>query len=172
MKLNVQFIIKKIFVDINDIKENTEMILILHIRGLKFLKSYYYCDCYVSQIKLFQENEPKYSIINDYAILDDDIEEYSDIFNQEIIESTNELIKQKEEKEKKIKRRRRKKTKKEEERKLKEEEERKLKEEEERKLKEEEERKLKEEEEKKKMIQAEIEKKRLEMEELMNKLNN
>ena len=124
------------------------MILIIHIRGLKFLKSYYYCDCYVSQIKLFQENEPKYSIINDYAILDDDVEEYSDIFNQEIIESANELIKKKEE------------------------EKRKLKEEKERKLKEEEERKLKEEEEKKKMIEAEIEKKRLEMEELMNKLNN
>ena len=46
---------KRVFVDINDIKENSEMILILHIRGLKFLKSYYYCDCYVSQIKLFQE---------------------------------------------------------------------------------------------------------------------
>ena len=155
---------KRVFVDINDIKENSEMILILHIRGLKFLKSYYYCDCYVSQIKLFQENEPRYSIINDYAILDDDMDEYSDIFNQEIIESANELIKQKEEEKKKLKE--------EEKKKLKEEEERKLKEEEERKLKEEEERKLKEEEKKKKMIEAEIEKKRLEMEELMNKLNN
>ena len=147
---------RRVFVDINDIKEKSEMILIIHIRGLKFLKSYYYCDCYISQIKLFQENEPKYSIINDYSILEDDIEDYSDIFNQEIIESANQLLKEKEEVENK----------------LKEEQEKKLKEEQEKKLKEEQEKKLKEEQEKKKMIEKEIEKKRLEMEELMKELNN
>ena len=158
---------KRVFIDINDIKEGDEMILIIHIRGLKFLKSYYYCDCYISQIKVFQNNEPKYSIIDDYSIIEDDIDDYSDIFNQEIIESAEELIKEKE----KIK------LKEEEERKLKEEEERKLKEEKnkiieaEKKLKEEAEKKLKEEAEKK-LIEEEIEKKRLEMEELMKKLNN
>ena len=170
---------KRVFIDINEIKEDTEMILIIHIRGLKFLKSYYYCDCYISQIKVFQNNEPKYNIIDDYSILDDDADEYSEIFNQEIIESANLLIKEekeqklKEEEERKLKEEEERKLKEEEERKLKEEEERKLKEEEERKLKEEEERKLKEEEEtQKKLIEEEIKKKRLEMEELMKKLNN
>ena len=137
---------KRIFIDINDIKEGSEIVLIIHIRGLKFLKSYYYCDCYISQIKVFQNNEPKYSIIQDYSIIDDDIIDYSDIFNQEIIESANALIK--------------------------EEEKNKLKKEKDRKLKEEEEQKLKEEINKKRIIQEKIDKKKLEMEELINELNN
>ena len=31
---------KRVFVDINEIKENSDIILIIHIRGLKFLKTY------------------------------------------------------------------------------------------------------------------------------------
>ena len=41
------------FINIEDIQKGVEVILILHIRGLKFLKQYFLCDCYVSQMKLF-----------------------------------------------------------------------------------------------------------------------
>ena len=44
---------QRVFLDMNDIKENSEVILVLHLRGLKVLKQNFYFDCYVSQIKLF-----------------------------------------------------------------------------------------------------------------------
>ena len=88
------------FIDINDIKENDEIILILHLKGLKVLKQHYFCDCYISQIKLFQEKDLKYNIINDYSIIDNiDNEEDLDIFDEEFIEEIN---KEKAEKENKI----------------------------------------------------------------------
>ena len=87
---------KKVFIDINDVKEDSEIILILHIRGLKILKTYYYCDCYVSQIKVFQDNESKYNIIPNYSIIDSD-DDYEHIFDEEIIQSANEIIQKKEE---------------------------------------------------------------------------
>ena len=88
------------FVDINEIKENDEVILILHLKGLKVLKQHYFCDCYISQIKLFQEKDLKYNIIDDYSFIEneDDIDDL-DIFDDEII---NEHIKEKEEKKLKI----------------------------------------------------------------------
>ena len=80
---------KKVFIDINDVKEDSEIILILHIRGLKILKTYYYCDCYVSQIKVFQDNESKYNIIPNYSIIDSD-DDYEHIFDEEIIQKKEE----------------------------------------------------------------------------------
>ena len=62
---------KKICQPIDKITNNCEVILILHIRGLKFLKQHYYCDCYVSQMKVFLPSEEKYSVIQDYVIEDD-----------------------------------------------------------------------------------------------------
>ena len=145
---------KKVFIDINDVKEDSEIILILHIRGLKILKTYYYCDCYVSQIKVFQDNESKYNIIPNYSIIDSD-DDYEHIFDEEIIQSANEIIQKKEE-----------------EQRLKEEEQRL----EEQRLKEqkEEEQRLEEQrlEEEKKMkvekLQKEIEEKQKEMDKLLN----
>ena len=76
---------QRIFVNIEDIKEDSEVILILHLRGLKFLKHFFYCDCYISQIKLFQDTmESKYSIMKDYSLIDDDDEDVNDIFDEEI----------------------------------------------------------------------------------------
>ena len=46
---------QKVFIDLDEVKENMDVVLILHIRGLKILKQYFYCDCYISQIKVFQE---------------------------------------------------------------------------------------------------------------------
>ena len=59
----------RVFVGTDEVKEGSEVVLILHIRGLKVLKTSYYCDCYVTQIKLFQEKESKFNIIKDYSIL-------------------------------------------------------------------------------------------------------
>lgn len=137
---------QKVFVDLNEVKEGSEVILILHIRGLKILKHNFYCDCYISQVKLFQENEySKYNIIKDYALVDGEEEEpnFDDIFDEEILKTFEEekrLKKEKEEEEKRLK-------------------------EEEKRLKEEEKR-LKEE--KIKQLQEEIQKKQAEMDGLLN----
>ena len=85
---------KRIFVGTDEVKEGSEVVLILHIRGLKVLKTTYYCDCYVTQIKLFQENESKFNIIKDYSILDEEDEEeieLEDIFSEEIHNSFQEV---------------------------------------------------------------------------------
>jgi len=134
---------QRVFLDMNDIKENSEVILVLHLRGLKVLKQNFYFDCYVSQIKLFQDKDTKYSIIPDYAVIDDK-SDYDDIFDQEIIGAN------KNEEEERIK------------------EEKRVEEEE--KIKEEEEERIKEEEIRKGKIQAEIELKKKEMEELMKQM--
>ena len=80
---------QKVFVDLDQIKDGVDMILILHVRGLKVLKQYFYCDCYVSQIKVFQDSEhSKYSIIPEYSMIDnDDDDMMDDIFDQEILDS-------------------------------------------------------------------------------------
>ena len=81
---------QKVFVDLDEIKEDSEVILILHIRGLKILKQYFYCDCYVSQIKLFQPENIKYSILPEYCMVDDDEKDiYDDIFDEEIYKASD-----------------------------------------------------------------------------------
>lgn len=85
------------FIDISDIKENDELILILHLKGLKVLKQHYLCDCYISQIKLFQEKDLKFNILDQYSIIDDnenDEQDDLDIFDEELL---HEINKQKEE---------------------------------------------------------------------------
>ena len=89
---------QKVFVDLDEIKEGSEVILILHIRGLKILKQYFYCDCYISQIKVFLSKDDKFNILNEYLIEDDEIkEEDNDIVDEEIIAD---ILKQKEFKQK------------------------------------------------------------------------
>ena len=93
----------KVFIDIDELKKNKEMIFIIHIKGLKILKQYFYCDCYITQIKVFQENS-NYNLIKDYSLLDDHDEidiEYDEIFDEEIKtafkEESDEDLKRKEE---------------------------------------------------------------------------
>ena len=81
---------QKVFVDLDEIKEDSEVILILHIRGLKILKQYFYCDCYVSQIKLFQPENIKYSILPEYCMVDDEKDAHDDIFDEEIYKASDE----------------------------------------------------------------------------------
>jgi len=64
---------KKNTLDLKTIKEGTECICILHIKGLKFLKQHYYLDLYISQIKIFLEGDVKYNILENYSF--NDIEE-------------------------------------------------------------------------------------------------
>ena len=101
----------RIFVGTDEVKDGSEVVLILHIRGLKILKTTYYCDCYITQIKLFQEKDSKFNIIKDYSILDDEDEEeqeLGDIFSEEIYNSFQEdeklegELKKKEEKKRKL----------------------------------------------------------------------
>ena len=139
---------QKVFIDLDEVKENMDVVLILHIRGLKVLKQYFYCDCYISQIKVFQENEfSKYNIIPEYSMIDDEKNDDDDIFDEEILDS---FVSDEEKKQKK------------------------LKEKEEREKKEKEELEKKEKEDKIRLIQEqikkdqeELEKKRIEMENLL-----
>ena len=55
-------------VDISKITQDCELVFILHIRGLKFLKQHYYCDCYISQIKIFLSKNEKYNIFDECVI--------------------------------------------------------------------------------------------------------
>ena len=64
---------KKNTLDLKSIKEGTECICILHVKGLKFLKQHYYLDLYISQIKVFLEGDTKYNILENYSF--NDIEE-------------------------------------------------------------------------------------------------
>jgi len=76
---------KKTFIDIDKLTEGCEIICILHIKGLKFLKQNYYCDCYISQMKVFLEKDIKYSILDNYSFNDEDEDK------QELIELDKDL---------------------------------------------------------------------------------
>ena len=88
---------QRVFQDISEVKEKTEVILVLHIRGLKILKHSFHCDCYVSQIKVYQPIEERYNIIKDYSIIDEGDDE-GEIFSQEIKEAIEELKQEEQEK--------------------------------------------------------------------------
>lgn len=88
---------QRVFQDISEVKENTEVILVLHIRGLKILKHSFHCDCYVSQIKVYQPIEERYNIIKDYSIIDEGDDE-GEIFSQEIKDAIEEFKQEEQEK--------------------------------------------------------------------------
>jgi len=66
---------KKTCVEVGKLTEGTEIICIIHIKGLKFLKQHYYCDCYISQIKVFLDKVNKFSILDSYSFDDKEEEE-------------------------------------------------------------------------------------------------
>lgn len=80
----------KNIINLNNIDDNYDCILILHVRGIKFLKQEYSCDCYISQMRVNIDNINKYNIIDKCLIhceinngnKDDD----EDIVDYEIIE--------------------------------------------------------------------------------------
>jgi len=85
----------KICLDVSKLEPETELVFILHIKGLKFLKNHYYCDCYLSQIKVFLSNDEKYNIIKEYSFNEDNeiVDGDADILDEEVI---SELLKKEE----------------------------------------------------------------------------
>jgi hypothetical protein len=81
-------------IDYEQLKEGCQIICILHIKGLKFLKKDYYCDNSVTQIKLC--SLPVYNI-NDKCLIEDDENNHNineskydyEILDEEIIEKEN-----------------------------------------------------------------------------------
>ena len=165
---------QRVFLDINDIKCDSEVILVLHLRGLKILKQNFYFDCYVSQIKVFQDKDTKYNIIPEYAVIEEK-DDYDDIFDQEILRANGKL-KDEEQEAREAREAEEQKRKEQEAREAREAEEQKRKEEEEREAREAREAMEAEEKERKEQerqkIQEEIERKRKEMEELMKKMES
>lgn len=75
----------KQFININNINLNTECILIIHIRGIKFMKQQYICDSYITQIKAFIPKPNKYLIDDECLITENFINESDeDILDDEI----------------------------------------------------------------------------------------
>ena len=96
----------KKFLDIKEVNNNIDAILILHIRGIKFMKQHYICDIYISQMKIFEVNN-NYMISNDCLInneneSDEDIideENYNKKLEEENVKQEKEKAKLKKEKE-------------------------------------------------------------------------
>ena len=57
-------------IDIKDIQKGSAIMCIMHIKGLKFLKKDYYCDNYITQIKVL---EPSPIVGNDVCLIEDDM---------------------------------------------------------------------------------------------------
>ena len=90
IKNNVQCPIydqNKICQSFDKCNKDVDVELILHIRGLKFLKQNYYCDMYISQIKVYLSNDEKYSVLETYSFNDTSENENIDSSNKtEIVE--------------------------------------------------------------------------------------
>ena len=80
-------------IDINQLTKGSKIVCIIHIKGLKFLKKDYYCDHYISQIKLC-ESIP-FSIPGKCLIEDDtETNEYDyEILDEEILLKNKEKVK-------------------------------------------------------------------------------
>ena len=74
----------KKYIEHSELSEDDNIVLILHIKGLKILKEKFYLDFYVNQIKLVNN---EYTILNEYSIIDDeelDDLTINDLFDEEI----------------------------------------------------------------------------------------
>ena len=81
-------------INYEQLKEGCTILCIMHVKGLKFLKKDYYCDNYITQIKLCQG--PTYSISDKCLIADDEFDEIDEsmydyeILDEEIIKNNKE----------------------------------------------------------------------------------
>lgn len=87
----------KQFIQPCDVVKNTTSICIIHIRGIKFMKQQYICDCYINQMKVYIHKKEKYEIPNECLIEDDfcdtsDEEIVDEIAIEELNESRKNLI--------------------------------------------------------------------------------
>jgi len=89
----------KVLVPIEKMVKGSEIECVIHVKGLKFLKQHYYCDCYISQIKVRLPKSVDYHIPDECLLSDsedDNVED--DLLDQEILES----IQEKEQQEKQL----------------------------------------------------------------------
>ena len=72
------------------------LILVVHLKGIKILKSTFYCECYISQIKIIDDKNHKYNILDEYSFIetenDDDIDIFDEEYLNEIKEKKNKII--------------------------------------------------------------------------------
>jgi len=83
-------------VNIKDIKKEQDAICIVHIRGIKFMKQQYICDIYINQMKIYVPKNNDYLIPDECIIHDFD----SNNSDEEIID--DEVIKEIDNKKKKL----------------------------------------------------------------------
>ncbi len=80
----------KEYIQLDSIKDNLDAILILHIKGIKFMKQQYICDCYITQMRVEENKIIKYEIPEECLInFDTDNNTYDsdeDIIDRELIE--------------------------------------------------------------------------------------
>lgn len=67
----------KEFINVEDIKPNSNSILILHIRGIKFMRQQYQYDIHITQMKVFIPIENKF-VIPEECLIDEDFCTLSD----------------------------------------------------------------------------------------------
>ena len=81
----------KVLVPIEKMVKGSEIECVIHVKGLKFLKQHYYCDCYVSQIKVRLQKSVDYHIPDECLLSDSEDDNVDDdLLDQEILESIQE----------------------------------------------------------------------------------
>jgi hypothetical protein len=74
-------------IELSELSDKTNIIGIISVKGLKFLKRDYYCECYLSQIKLSQPETPK--LPYGCLIEDEEPSKYDyEIFDEEVIQNS------------------------------------------------------------------------------------
>jgi hypothetical protein len=71
---------------VSDIQAGSHVVTVLHVRGLKFLKQHYYCDCYVSQLQISTVAPTKY-IIPETCVFSDEEPDIDDKIDEELLQS-------------------------------------------------------------------------------------
>jgi len=82
-------------VELESIAPGSTIIAMVHVRGLKFLKQTYYCDVFLSQIKLVKDHivvDPSGCLIEDEKVEVDQDDQYDyEILDEEIIQKNEEI---------------------------------------------------------------------------------
>ena len=82
-------------VEIDNLKPGSTVIAMLHIRGLKFLKQNYYCDIFLSQIKLVKEIvktiKPAICLIEDDEVKVEESQYDYEIVDEEVVQKNKEI---------------------------------------------------------------------------------
>ena len=80
----------KVLVPIEKMVKGSEIECVIHVKGLKFLKQHYYCDCYISQIKVRLQKSVAYHIPDECLLSDSEDDVEDDLLDPEILETIQE----------------------------------------------------------------------------------